>query len=155
MDILKSISKIFKLEIILLLLVVLLFLLYDKQCFNFFIEKLDNNETCDSTNACDQVKNLKTQLKESNDKIDNITKTTTNKINDLKQKSNDLKDETKRNNLINNRISVLESKVGMNQNKIDDLDKSHSETKSTANNNKKVIGKSKASINTMSKMYHS
>ena len=43
----------------------------------------------------------------------------------------------------------------MNQNKIDDLDKSHSETKSTANNNKKVIGKSKASINTMSKMYHS
>jgi len=155
MDILKSISKIFKLEIILLLLVVLLFLLYDKQCFNFFIEKLDNNETCDSTNACDQVKNLKTQLKESNDKIDNITKTTTSKINDLKQKSNDLKDETKRNNLINNRISVLESKVGMNQNKIDDLDKSHSETKSTANNNKKVIGKSKASINTMSKMYHS
>tara|TARA_B110000967_G_C18897855_1_gene572098 strand:- start:5047 stop:5514 length:468 start_codon:yes stop_codon:yes gene_type:complete len=155
MDILKSISKIFKLEIILLLLVVLLFLLYDKQCFNFFIEKLDNNETCDSTNACDQVKNLKTQLKESNDKIDNITKTTTSKINDLKQKSNDLKDETKKNNLINNRISVLESKVAMNQNKIDDLDKSHSETKSTANNNKKVIGKSKASINTMSKMYHS
>ena len=148
MDILKSISKIFKLEIILLLLVVMLFVLLDKQCFNFFIERLENNETCDPKNACDQVVNLKTQLKESNDKIDSITKSTTSKINDLKQKSLN-------NNLINNRISALETQVNTNKRNIDDLEKSHSETKNTANSNKKDISQSKSSVKTMSKMYHS
>ena len=148
MDILKLISKIFKLEIILLLLLVMLFVLIDKQCFNFFIERLENNETCDPNNACDQVVNLKTQLKESNDKIDSITKSTTSKINDLKQKSLN-------NNLINNRISALETQVNTNKRNIDELDKSHSETKSTANSNKKDISQSKSSVKTMSKMYNS
>ena len=158
MDILKSISKIFKMEIVLLLLVVLLFVLFDKECFKNFMEHLDNNEQCDAKTACTKVANLQTHL-------DNTTK----QLNDLKtennkavEKINEFKKKTNTSNLINSKIRTKTSKISLldtviknNSSLITNITKSHSKTAKTAQAAKKGVDQMQGANKHMSQMYNS
>jgi uncharacterized coiled-coil DUF342 family protein len=145
MDILKSLSKIFKLEIILLLLLVVLFTLFNKQCMKKIMENLENNEQCKPEEACKKLSELQTKMNDLNTENNKATE----KIDQLKKEANNT-------NSVNTQINANTAKIAMLQTQLNTMKESHSKTAKAANEahktskkNTKVIGDAQNNIKHM------
>tara|TARA_B100001287_G_C22417696_1_gene405409 strand:- start:110 stop:586 length:477 start_codon:yes stop_codon:yes gene_type:complete len=142
MDILKLISRIFKLEIILLLLLVVLFTLFNKQCMKKIMEHLENNEQCKPEEACKKVSDLQTKvtnLKNSYDKQTNTINNLKTENNKATEKINQLKKEATNTNSLNTQINANTAKIALLQTQLNTMKESHSKTAKAANEAKKGV----------------